>query len=43
MKHDIIEKIMKIYSKMKHTSKTYQSVTDKHLADVHKIKQYIIG
>ena len=40
-KHDIIEKAMKIYSKMKRTSKTHHSVADKHLADVREIEQSI--
>ena len=40
-KHDIIEKAMKIYSKMKRTSKTHHSVANKHLADVREIEQSI--
>ena len=40
-KHDIIERAMKIYSKMKRTSKTHRSVADKHLADVREIEQSI--
>ena len=33
-KHDILEKAMKVYSKMKQTSKTHRSVVDQHLSDV---------
>ena len=40
-KHDILEKAMKVYSKMKRTSKTYRSVVDKHLSDVRKIEESI--
>ena len=41
-KHDILEKAMKVYSKMKHTSKTHKSVVDKHLSDVHEIEASIL-
>ena len=40
-KHDIIEKSIKVYSKMKQTSCTHQSMADKHLADVREIEQSI--
>ena len=40
-KHDIIEKAIQIYSRMKHTSKTHRSVAYKHLADVREIKRSI--
>ena len=42
-KHNIIEKAMKIYSKMMRTrSKTHCSVADKHLGDVCEIEQSIL-
>ena len=40
-KHDILEKAMKVYSKMKQTSKTHCSVVDKHLSDIREIEESI--
>ena len=39
--HDILEKAMKVYSKMKQTSKTHRSVADKNFSDVCETKASI--
>ena len=40
-KHEILEKAMKVYSKMKRMSKTHRSVVDKNLSDVREIEASI--
>ena len=41
-KHDILEKAMKVYLKMKWISKTHYSVADKHLSAFLEIKESIL-